>query len=92
MKKLLFLFLISIPLKASAQGSFFLDQKVCDSSKVFYSDMVQRPDGSFFVCGYYNVDTGTHQIPFIIKLDASYHEVMRKVYHASMNREDQFGK
>ena len=91
MQKTLILILIFFTSRAQAQNSFFLEEKICDSSQViFYTDMIQRADGSAFVCGYYNVDSGTHQIPVLIKIDANHNEVMRKVYYAAVNREDQF--
>jgi hypothetical protein len=90
MKKIILLFCIFFTFNAHAQGSFFLQQKVCDTTKgVFYTDIVQRPDGSFFVCGYYNVNSN-YQVPVLIKLDANYQEVMRREYRGTINREDLF--
>jgi hypothetical protein len=90
MKKIILLLSIFFTFNAHAQGSFFLEQKVCDSAKwVIYTDLVQRSDGSFFVCGYNSVNA-IYQVPFLIKLDANYQEVMRREYRGTINREDLF--
>jgi hypothetical protein len=90
MKKLLLISLVALVTQfVKAQGCFQLDQKICDTTGFIFADMVQRNDGSFFVIG--NKDVGALNFyPCLIKYDANYNEVMRRVYLGSIFRQDLF--